>query len=563
MSHATELIAGPRVLFASGEPRFRDPALAALAARDGDAAAWAVVAACGPESVLDQVHGSFAVVVGDDRGPHWMAVDRFAEHSLCYRVVDGEVKFARRADHLGAGAGDVDPQAIFDYLYFHVIPSPRTIFTGVHRLPAGHMARFDGCRVDVSPYWTPRFVEPSQPPSFGALRDEFRGLLTRAVKDQLDGTQPACFLSGGTDSSTVAGTIGQVAGRPAACYSIGFDASGYDEMAYARLAAKHFGAVHHEYYVTPDDLVAGIPAVAGHYDQPFGNSSALPAYYCALRAREDGVTRLLAGDGGDEFFGGNSRYATQRVFDAYQSVPGWIRHGLVDPVLDSDLVGRLPLLRKGTGYVRQANTPMPDRLQRHNLLLRLGCDRVLSADFRARVSLDLPLKLQQSVWNATPTTTALNRMLAYDWRFTLAESDLPKVCGSTELAGMSVAFPLLDQRLVDFSMRLPTRYKLKGSQLRWFFKEALRGFLPDAIITKSKKGFGLPFGVWVNRHEPLRRLALDSLGQFAGRGIVQPNFVRQLIDVHLPAHPGYYGEMVWIMMVLEQWLRAHAPDYAV
>ena len=125
------------------------------------------------------------------------------------------------------------------------------------------------------------------------------------------------------------------------------------------------------------------------------------------------------------------------------------------------------------------------------------------------------------------------------------------------LAGVAVGFPFLDQRLVDFSLRLPREYKLKGLKLRWFFKEALRGFLPDEIITKKKQGFGLPFGVWANRHEPLRQFAGDALRSLGTRGIVHPEFIRSLLDEHLPAHPGYYGEMVWILMMLEQWIQQH------
>jgi asparagine synthase (glutamine-hydrolysing) len=160
------------------------------------------------------------------------------------------------------------------------------------------------------------------------------------------------------------------------------------------------------------------------------------------------------------------------------------------------------------------------------------------------------------VWQQVPNASQLNRMLAYDWRYTLAEADLPKVCGTTALAGVAVGFPFLDPRLVDFSLRLPTEYKLKGQKLRWFFKEALRGFLPDEIITKKKQGFGLPFGVWANRHDGLKRFATDSLQSLAGRGIVQPAFIANLVKDHLPAHPGYYGEMVWVLVMLEQWMRA-------
>ena len=165
------------------------------------------------------------------------------------------------------------------------------------------------------------------------------------------------------------------------------------------------------------------------------------------------------------------------------------------------------------------------------------------------------------MWAQARTDRDVNRTLAFDWRYTLAESDLPKVRGTTQLAGVGVGFPFLDDELLAFSMRLPAEYKLKGLKLRWFFKEALRGFLPDEILTKKKQGFGLPFGVWATQHAALNSLAVDSLRSFGQRGIVRPQFIDTLLKLHLPAHPGYYGEMVWILMMLEQWMQKHAPAF--
>lgn len=516
--------------------------------------------AAAAQALCSTLTGDFAVGVHDAAtGRTLLAVDRFAVRTLCYRVQDGRLRFAERADALADANPSVDPQAVFDYLFFHCIPSPRTVYPDVYRLPPGHFAWFENGRLTVAPFWQPTFTEPAGTPSFEALRDEFRDLLRAAVRSRLGDGIPACFLSGGTDSSTVAGMIRDVAGRPAHTYSIGFEAEGYDEMAYARIAARHFGSEHHEYYVTPADLVRSIPAVAASYDQPFGNSSALPAYYCAKVARDDGVERMLAGDGGDELFGGNSRYAKQRVFGWYQAVPGPLRRGLLEPLLEGTPLGTLPLLKKGRSYVEQAKEPMPDRLQMYNLLLRLGVNDVLEPGFLARVDPGAPAQLQRDVWSGARTNSELNRTLAFDWRFTLADSDLPKVRGTTQLAGVDVAFPFLDDALLDFSCRLPTEYKLKGLKLRWFFKEALRGWLPDEIITKRKQGFGLPFGVWATRDAPLKALALASLDSLATRGIVRPAFIRTLVEQRLPEHPGYYGEMVWILMMLEQWLQAKAP----
>ncbi|MFG6416572.1 asparagine synthetase B family protein [Roseateles sp. DC23W] len=547
----------PDTPFASGLPRF------AASTADPLADWQQAYAKRGPACAAD-VGGEFAIALELPGGGSFLAVDRFAVHSLCYAVQDGKLHYATRADDLARqlGTQELDPQALFAYLFHHCIPSPRTIYAGILRLPPAHYALYENGQLTVAPYWVPRFEEQVNP-DFGALRDEFRGILRSAVKERLAAPgQTACFLSGGTDSSTVCGLLGEATGKAPASYSIGFDSEGYDEMEYARIAAKAYGAEHHEYYVTPADLVKAIPDVAAHYDQPFGNSSAVPAFYCASKARADGHTRMLAGDGGDELFGGNTRYAKERVFHVYSQIPSPLRAGMLNPLFMNPVTGNIPLLKKGTSYIRQARVPMPDRMQSYNLLDRLGMAEVLTPAFLAAVDTDGPRQHQRATWAAGPHDASLvNQMLAFDWRYTLAENDLPKVVGTTGLAGVDVSFPLLDTRLLDFSLKLPTSYKLKGLKLRWFFKEALRGFLPDEILTKKKHGFGLPFGPWAVKDAALNALAAESLRGIAARGIVRAEFVESLLTQRLKEHAGYYGEMVWILMMLEQWLRSHAPDY--
>lgn len=541
---------------------FSDGRAQSLFAVGDVSAAWQAALNGEVQSGLEGVSGDFAVGIEQANGRTVLAVDRFAIRSICYRVDNGQIRFAVRADDLADPRTDIDPQAIFDYLYFHVIPSPRTIFKGIYRLPPGHFALFENGQLKVAPYWVPDFVESSSA-SFEELKHEFRQILRDAVESQLDPGKPACFLSGGTDSSTVAGMASLIGGNAVSTYSIGFDAQGYDEMEYARLAARHFKTEHHEYYVTPNDLVRSIPAVAAYYDQPFGNSSALPAYYCAKMAHDDGVRKLLAGDGGDELFGGNTRYAKQKVFGWYENIPASLRSALLEPAAGLPAVNRLPLVRKAASYVNQAKVPMPDRMMTYNLLFRLGVKEVLSPALLAQVNLDDPEFQQRAVWQQASTGNLVNRMLAFDWRYTLADCDLPKVVGTTDMAGVKVGFPLLDDRLLAFSLRLPTKYKLKGLKLRWFFKEALRDFLPDEIITKKKQGFGLPFGVWAKTNPALNALAARSLTRLAERGIVNRPFVETLLNQHLQQYPGYYGEMVWILTMLEQWLAAKAPDFKI
>lgn len=547
----------PYKVIALGRPRFAD---VSLEGQSEPARVWPrLLGGEAPGAAVASVRGPFAVA-SSASGETVLAVDRFARETVCYALESAAPRVAFRAVDLVGEAPELDPQAIFNYLFFHAIPSPRTIFRNVHRVRPGTLVFCRGTQVREQQYWSAAFDPPQLAPDFAATRDRFLQLLEDAVREQLDGGRPGCFLSGGTDSSTVAGMIAKVAGR-VATFSIGFEAEGYDEMAFARIAARHFGAEHHEYYVTPDDLVRSIPHVAASFDQPFGNSSVVPAYFCVKMAKEAGVTRLLAGDGGDELFGGNSRYAKQRVFDAYSLVPAALRSGLLEPLFASQSGARIAPLRKAASYIEQARQPMPERTHLYNLLLRLGINEVLEPDFASSIDRAEPGRMQREEWERAIADSDLNRTLAYDWRFTLAESDLPKVRSAAALAGIEVGYPMLDERLLEFSEQLPPAWKLKGLKLRWFFKEALRGFLPHEVLTKKKQGFGLPFGVWAIRHGGLRALAKESLSGFAGRGIVRPAFLRDLIENKLHQHPGYYGEMIWILMMLEQWIRVHAPEF--
>ena len=507
-----------------------------------------------------QVRGRFAVVLADPAQRRiFLAVDRFATWPLCFALHEGAVAFSDRADCVPGDTRRISRQALFDYFYFHVIPAPRTVFEDVERLPAGHVLTCDDGRVTQHRYWNPRFVDEYR--DLDAAKDEFRRLVREAVEREAASHSAGAFLSGGTDSSTVAGMLTKVGEGRAKTYSIGFDVGGYDEMAYARIASAHFGTEHHEYYVKPADIVEGLPRIAGAYDQPFGNSSVLPAWVCARMARDDGIDKMLAGDGGDELFGGNVRYAKQRIFGFYDSVPAPVRRHLVEPMLRLRGIGSIPLARKGRSYIDQARVAMPERTEMYNLLSRLGPDNVFTREFLASVDGGAPLRAQQESWNAIQASTLIDRMLAFDWKYTLADNDLPKVIGATSLADVAVGFPLLADEIVEFSLRLRPEWKLKGLTLRWFFKEALKDFLPAEIIAKKKHGFGLPFGRWVVSDDALARLVQRSLDGFAARNIARPEFLRELMQHRMREHPGYYGELVWLITVAEHWFEVHDADW--
>jgi len=549
---------GERLVAVWGHARFADLDLAALAQRHGVAHALAQGYRSKGTDVLTVLSGACAVVFLDGRsGEAMLAIDRMGIRPLCYCVVADRLVFGSTLDAIrafpGSGAG-IDRQAIYDYVYFHMVPGPHTIHAGRHRLLPGSLLIWRNGELETRPYWEMRYVENEKRPMPDLKRD-FLAALREGVRETAQDGTVGTFLSGGTDSSTLAGILGEVTGKPARTYSIGFEAQGYDEMGYARIAARHFGTRHHEYYVTPADVVSAIPRIAEVHDQPFGNSSAVPTYFCAKLARDDGVDVLLGGDGGDELFGGNERYAKQYLYSLYSDLPRALRRGLIEPV--AFLPPEIGIVGKVQRYIRNASLPMPARYDNYNLLERLGAGNIFTPEFLGTVDAQQPRMMLDRAYDSARAHSLINRMLALDLRFTLADNDLPKVTRACELAGVDVRFPLLDDAVVTFSSTLPPRLKLRGTRLRYFFKESLRGFLPEEIITKTKHGFGLPFGQWLQTHRPLRQLALDSLADLKKRGIVRPVFIDELTSKHVESHAGYYGTMVWVLMMLEQWFKLH------
>lgn len=525
---------------------------------DNDAQLLSALQARGTKA-LAQVGGDFALAAWDGRRRRgFVAVDRIGVHQLVYGRANGSLVFGSSLDMVTGHPDmrrELSAQGIHDYLFYHVSPGPKTIFAGLLRVAPGHCIEVGPEGVGApTAYWSMRFEEESHHTQ-EALKREFVSLMESAVRDAADGTASGAFLSGGTDSSTVSGMLSRVGTGPARTFSIGFDVQGYDEMEYARLAARHFACEHHEYYVTPKDVVDAIPRIAASYDQPFGNASAIPTYYCAKLARDHGVQRLLAGDGGDELFGGNERYAKHHLLGLYRHVPRALRRFALEPLLLSTPgVDRVPGLRKLRSYVEQARPPMPERYASYNLLMYLGHSKVFTPDFLASVDTNHPHELLAEAHAPYADASLINQMLGIDLRFILADGDLPKVTHMCQLAGVDVAFPILDERVIHFSQKLASDLKLRGTTLRWFFKQALSDFLPPAVITKQKHGFGLPVGAWLVGHRPLFDLAADSIGLLRQRGIVQSSFIDELLGARLREHPAYFGTMAWVLMMLGLWL---------
>src|SRR6266849_9012887 len=428
-----------------GRMRFTDADLTALAQRRGVAHALAQGYARKGTGVLTALSGACALAILDGRGGEAvLAIDRMGTRPLCYSVVAGALVFGSTLDAISAfpgSAAEINRQAIYDYVYFHMVPGPHTVHAGRHRLLPGCFLTWRNGELEIRPYWEMRYVENEKRPML-ELKKDFLAVLREGVREAVQDGTVGTFLSGGTDSSTIAGILGEVTGKPARTYSIGFEAQGYDEMRYARIAARHFGTRHHEYYVTPADVVSAIPRIAEVCDQPFGNSSAVPTYFCAKLAKDDGVDVLLGGDGGDELFGGNERYAKQYLYSLYSDLPRALRKGLIEPA--AFLPPEIGIAGKVQRYIRNASLPMPARYDNYNFVERLGAGNMFTPEFLGTVDGRQPPMMLDHAYGNARAHSLINRMLALDLRFTLADNDLPKVARACELAGLEVRFPLLD-----------------------------------------------------------------------------------------------------------------------
>jgi asparagine synthase (glutamine-hydrolysing) len=517
--------------------------------------------------VLETLSGRFALAILDAPGRRiLLAVDPMGIERLTYAYLEECLVFGTSAEsvaHFPLLAAPVSPQGVFNYLLLHMVPAPGTVFEGVQKLRPGTCAIYENGRIRIERYWRPRFRE-GRGASFDTLKTELHASLRSAVRSCEPDEETGAFLSGGVDSSTVAGVLSEVGPRPAKTFSIGFGYPDYDELPYARIANARFGCQPHEYVMRDADIAATFALIARAYDEPFGNASALPVYYCARLAHANGVRHLLGGDGGDEIFAGNSRYAEQHIYERYQLAPRCVRRALLEPLLARWPRALAPWpVRKAQGYVQKANVPLPERLEIWNVIHQRGAAELLHPDFLTAVDTTAPFADMQNVWDAAESDSSLNRMLHYDWQYTLADNDLRKVETMSALAGVRVSYPMLHADVVDMSLRVPASLKMPGIRLRHFYKQAMQGFLPDEIIHKKKHGFGLPFGLWLQASPPLRELIFGNLAELRTRRLFRPEFIERLLHLHEHEDARHYGVFLWVLAMLEQWLQEHHLNIAI
>lgn len=510
--------------------------------------------------------GRFAFVRHDAASGEWCAVvDHFGTLPLYHCARGDQLLVASRLQPLLLApwvARRADPAAVFHFLNFACVPAPLSIVADVQRLPPASLLRWRNGQRRVERWWRPPYAEDL---------DGDAGTLAAGLREQIVAAVQRCrpsgaqrwgtFLSGGTDSSSITTVLArQVPDEAVHSFSIGFAEAGYDELEFARMAAGACGAHGHFGSIDEAETLAVLPHLPMLFDQPFGNASAVPTLACAAMAAADGRSILVAGDGGDEIFGGNERYAKDALMQRWFTLPGAVKS--MGRAFGRTIGGGSSrLLNRIDNFARRGSLPNPDRFYTDDAFASECFDELLTASFRSSVTADLSLQLLRGLYAGCDARSELHRLMALDLELAIAQNDLVKVDGAARHAGVTVRFPYLDPDLVAYTGRLPAQWKVRGTAKRVLFKRAMAGILPEAILKKPKQGFGLPISVWMRERpafrEWLRELLLSERSR--QRGWFEPAYVAALFERH-QAGGWDYSAHLWSLAVLELWVRNNLED---
>jgi asparagine synthase (glutamine-hydrolysing) len=511
--------------------------------------------------------GRFAQVAWHPMERQLCAVtDHFSSLSL-YVLVRGDVVLVGNDLRVLASSPwcdrAVDLASVYHYLNFAQIPAPGTIFKDIRRLePATRWRWRAGGAPSEDRYYVPEYPEDQ--------RDD-EHVLARALRERMvatvydyrprDGASVeagwGCFLSGGTDSSSIVSILARQQLGPVQSFTIGFAEERWDEERFARTAAEACGARANFEKVSDERAQALVSRVVGAYDQPFGNASAIPTLACVDLAQARGARVMLAGDGGDEIFGGNQRYAKDQVMETWFGLPEPLK--AVGRKLGG-LAGKVDhhFMNRVENFFARSSLPNPDRFYTDDSFASDHYHELLTPEFRAAVDRGASLSFMRDVYGLGSSGGPLHRIMRLDLMMAIAQNDLRKVHGAAQSVGVSVRFPYLDPALVAHVSRLPERWIVRGLTKRYLFKRAMRGILPEEILRKKKQGFGLPVAAWLRADGPFKAMVRETLfdARARARGWWQPAFVEGLLAQH-ERGAWDYGDCLYRLFVLELWLRRY------
>ncbi|HET7219798.1 MAG TPA: asparagine synthase (glutamine-hydrolyzing) [Vicinamibacterales bacterium] len=511
------------------------------------------------DACFAHLRGMFGIALWDRRSRTLLlARDRMGIKPLYYAERNGTLFFGSEIKSILA-AGGVDrtlhAPALVHYLSFLYTPPDRSIFAGISKLPPGHFLRWQGGTTAVRRYWNIPATE-SFTGSFDDAAERLTTVLTDAVQSHLVSDVPlGALLSGGIDSSLVVGLMARASSRPIKTFSIGFDEPEFDELEGARAVARHFGTDHHEMVVRPDAL-AIVNDLVTHFDEPFGDSSAVPTWYVSQMARRH-VTVVLSGDGGDELFGGYDRYLPHpRVasFDAIAGGAGRRAASAAWPLLPHGF--------KGKNFLRHVAQDSRGRyVESVSFFQRDEMNALLTLDLRRAIAGDHDQYDPASRFDRFASLSWPSQMMRFDIETYLPEDILTKVDRMSMAHSIESRVPLLDHEVVSFAASLPAEMKILDGDRKRVLKKAAASVLPAGVLTRRKQGFGVPIGVWFRGR--LRDFVADTLQsqQARERGYFQPRFVDRVIREHVAGQRDHTLRL-WQLLMFELWHQTYLDNTA-
>ena len=507
---------------------------------------------------LQALRGMFALAIWDGRKRElWLARDRLGKKPLYYFHDGSRLIFGSEIKCILAYPNAprvLDRSVLPLYLTYGYVPAPQTIFAGIRALRPGCWLKVADGKTEEKQYWSaPSANPPEGSKTFGRVEQNWAEALLEqlreAVRLRLISDVPlGAFLSGGLDSSAVAALMAEAASSPVKTFAIGFSGEpSYDETAHARVVAQHLGADHHEFIVEPQTIDL-VPKLVWHFDQPFGDSSAIPTYLVSKLAREH-VTVALNGDGGDELFAGYDRFHAARLAQQYRHLPEWAHRGVeaVAKALPHG-TGYRDLGRRVLRFVTRARLPLPQQY--------LGWVGIMPPELVDGLTVgsggERPIAHFQNYFpqlnggDPVPTLLRVN-LISY-----LPDDLLVKADRMSMAASLEARSPFLDHVLVEFAATMPASLKLRGGASKYILKRAFEGKLPREIIYRRKHGFGVPIGKWFRT--TLREYLADTLlsARARERGLLQPEVVQGLVSEHLSGERDH-GHVLWTLLMLEAW----------
>ncbi len=508
------------------------------------------------EDCVQHLRGMFSFALWDENEKKLLiARDRMGKKPLYYNWDGSMLLFASELKSILACPSferKLNHGAFLSFLLYGYVPDPQSIFEGVKKLPPAHVLTLSNKDLKIREYWRADFT-PQALVGEEEVSELLLQKLRESVKMRLISDVPlGAFLSGGIDSSTIVALMAQEMTEPVKTFSIGFEEEEYNELPYARKVAAIFGTDHHEMVIRPESFDL-IEKIIRHFDEPFGDESAIPTYYVSKLAREY-VKVVLSGDGGDELFAGYDSYAVTMGRMKYERLPVIARMGL------RGLSRILPPQMYGKNFLYNISLPTRDRFI--DYVSHLAFNRhaqLLSKDFQGEIKQSS--LLFKKYFEDTKSYHELSQLQYVDMRSYLPGDILVKVDRMSMAHSLETRVPLLDHRVVEYVNGLPPRYKMNGKRRKHIFKKIAGNLLPTEIIEKRKTGFGVPLKYWFkgNLKSHIRQILIEP--RTCQRGYFNTRYIEALLEEHDRGRRDH-SRLLWNLVVFELWHRLYLDEQA-